>query len=295
MLLAFAVALGCAVSWWMGGQLVAPAQRVVGEPPPWSRAESVELASVSGATLRGWWIPAGAPVEVVPGRATVVLLHPLHGDRRAMLGRAAFLSRAGYDTLLLDLQGHGESQGDAITAGWRERFDAAAAIAYAKARTPAAPLALIGWSLGGAATLLAHGEGDPPASLPPGTLDAIVLESVYPTLDEAIENRIALRLGPLAKLLTPLLTLQLPLRLDASADDLRPIDHIAELGCPVLVLSGTLDAHTPEAETRRLYDAAAEPKQLHLVDGAEHIDLHAFAPAEYEAVVLEFLESALAR
>lgn len=272
------------VAWWLGGRLVAPALRVVGAPPAGLAGEAVTISSASGATLRGWWLP------VEDARGTVVLLHPLHGDRRAMLGRARFLVRAGYAALLVDLQAHGESAADAITAGWLERHDAAAAIDYAKARTPAAPLAVIGWSLGGAATLLAHTD-----SLASGTLDALVLESVYPTITEAIHNRIAIRLGPLAWPLTPLLTAQLPLRLDCSAADLRPIDHIATVGCPVLVLAGAADQHTPPAETQRLFAAAAEPKHLALFEGAAHIDLHGHDRERYERDVLAFLAQALAR
>ena len=319
--------LGLAGVWRVGSAITAPHQREVGTGP--TRAEDVHIASASGATLAGWWLPGRA--DRAEGK--VVLLHPLGGDRRAMLGRAAFLSRAGYDTLLVDLQGHGESIGEAVTAGWHERLDAAAAIDFAKARTPAAKLAVIGWSLGGAATLLAHGESSielapdggagtdgantegagtdrpnadaanaealpplapHPTELPPGTLDAVVLESVYPVLDEAIENRIRMRLGPLAPVLTPLLTAQLPLRLDITADDVRPIDHVALLGCPVLVVSGTADTHTTEAETRTLFDAASEPKQLLLFEGADHTDLHAFDPETYEREVLAFLAGAFA-
>jgi len=38
-----------------------------------------------------------------------------------------------------------------------------------------------------------------------------------------------------------------------------------------------------------LFNAAAEPKQLWLVDGAAHVDLHAVNKDEYEKRVLEFL------
>jgi alpha/beta superfamily hydrolase len=47
-----------------------------------------------------------------------------------MVRRAKFLYAAGYSTLLIDFQGTGESDGSAITFGWRERFDVLAAVVY---------------------------------------------------------------------------------------------------------------------------------------------------------------------
>lgn len=163
-----------------------------------------------------------------------------------MLDRARFLHAAGYSTLLIDLQATGESKGEAITFGWRERHDVLAAVAFTRKRAPNAKVAIIGSSLGGAATLLAEPD-----------VDAIVLEAVYPSIDRAVQNRIAIRTGnTMAQLASPLLLWQLKPRLGVSADALRPIDHIGNLRCPLLVISGANDEHTTAADTRALFAAA---------------------------------------
>jgi len=46
--------------------------------------------------------------------------------------------------------------------------------------------------------------------------------------------------------------------------------------------------HTTSAETRRIFEAAAEPKQLWLVTGATHQNLHEFASGEYERKIAAF-------
>ena len=56
-------------------------------------------------------------------------------------------------------------------------------------------------------------------------------------------------------------------------DELRPVESIRQLPCPVLILSGTADRHTTEAQTRALFAAANDPKELWLVPGASHDDL----------------------
>ena len=68
------------------------------------RAEPVEIASASGATLRGWFI------EGRPGGGAVVLMHGV--QRRtgsACCRRARFLTAAGFSVLMFDFQAHGES------------------------------------------------------------------------------------------------------------------------------------------------------------------------------------------
>jgi len=138
--------LGC---WLVGTRLMEPANHPVGPAPTGLGAREVEIESGSGTTLAGWWMPLES------GRATVVLLHPLHGDRRAMLGRARLLRAAGYELLLVDLQAHGESLGTHTTAGWLERLDVRAAVEFVRRERPQARIGIIGWSLGGAATVLA--------------------------------------------------------------------------------------------------------------------------------------------
>lgn len=257
-----------------GSALSKPMPVRVGSPPPDLRAEVVAIPSRSGSVLSGWLCHAGHP------RGTVVLMHGVRANRLSMVERARFIRGQGYDVLLFDFQAHGESPGEHITFGYRESRDAEAALAFARAKLPGGPVAAIGTSMGGAALLLAHH---------PLTLNALVLEAVYPTLEDAVSNRLADRLGFLGPPLAPLLLLQVGPRLGVPAEALRPIDHIGDVGCPVFVLGGTADDRTTPEETKRLFSAAREPKQLWLVPGAAHVDLARFAPAEYRRRVLAFL------
>jgi fermentation-respiration switch protein FrsA (DUF1100 family) len=197
-----------------------------------------------------------------------------------MLRRARFLNRAGYATLLIDLPAHGESSGDRVTFGAREAAGVVAALDYMRRELPSERIGVIGVSLGAASTVLAHPKPAP---------DAVILESMYPTIDEALANRLMMRFGPIGASLAPLLLWQLPFRTGLSAQDLRPIQHLPSLGAPVLIISGAEDKHTTWTETQRIFDAASEPKELWQVTGAAHVDLHAFLPEAYERRVLDFL------
>jgi fermentation-respiration switch protein FrsA (DUF1100 family) len=201
-----------------------------------------------------------------------------------MLGRAQFLHRAGYSVLLFDAQAHGESPGDRITFGYLEALDAAAAVSFATARDPDSPVAFLGVSQGGAAALLG------PSPLP---VSALVLEAVYSTVQEAVANRIAIRLGEPGRLLAPLLLWQLELRLGVSAEAVAPIRGIRDIEAPLLLIAGERDRRATIEQSRTLYGAAPEPKELWVVPGAVHEDFHRLAPREYERRVLDFLKRAL--
>lgn len=262
--------------WWVGGALVAPANRIVGSPPLDFAAESVEIPSASGSILAGWYLP------IADSKATVVLLHPIRSDRRSMLSRARIFRDRGYSTLLVDLQAHGESPGDAITVGYVERHDVRAVVDFVRNQTPDHRIAIVGRSLGGAATILANPE-----------IDALVIESVYPTVAEAVHNRVEMRVGPLHHLVAPLLLIQLKPRLGISPQKLRPVEQLSSIQCPVLVAAGDVDQHTPLEESQRMFDAANEPKSFVVFQGAGHEDLLAYDPEKYESEIVAFVEDAL--
>ena len=85
------------------------------------------------------------------------------------------------------------------------------------------------------------------------------------------------------------------MRLGITADELRPVAEMPSLHAPVLLMSGTLDQNTTLAVSRRIFEAAAEPKAFWAVEGAAHVDLLTHAPQAYAARVLPFLANHLHR
>lgn len=252
-----------------GEVLSAPSRSRLGDAPPDLGATTVHIGSVAG------WMILGRP-----GMGAVLLLHGVRANRSEMLGRARFLAHDGYTVLLIDLPAHGESGGERITFGAREKEGVQAALAWLRTQAPGERIGAIGVSLGAAALVLAH---------PAPALDAVVLESMYPTIEEAVANRLRVRLGSLGAWSTPLLVEQLPWRVKVAPSALRPIVDIAAMTSPVFIIAGTADTQTPAAETRRIFDAARPGKALWLVEGAAHVNLHNYAGPDYEQRVGGFL------
>lgn len=236
---------GLVLGWLAGSKLVAGAHYAIALPAG-LLAQTVTLPTGHGRSVEGWFLRGD-------GKGAVLLLHGIRADRRQMLDRARFLHAAGYSVLLIDLPGHGASAAPRLTFGLSEAAGVKAALAYLREQAPGEGLGLIGVSLGAASFVLCQ---DCPQ------VDAAVLESMYPTIEEAVEDRLRMRLGALGVPLSKLLLWQLPLRLDITPQQLRPIEHLAAIRAPLLVASGDRDMHTTIDETRRLSGAAAQPKAL---------------------------------
>lgn len=275
-LLASLLCIGIVV---VGSKLTGPARSDIGAPPLWLGAEEVELTGPRGSAIRGWFVVAHN------AKGSVALLHPVRGNRKSMLGRARFLLEGGYSVLLIDLQAHGESDGDKITFGHLESLDAISAVGFLRRERPDQPVFVLGWSLGGAAALLAE---------PALTVDGFVLESVYPTIDTAVYNRLGIRFGRIGELMSPVFVFVLDVFSDLDSKQLMPVVKAVDTSAPVLIIGGEDDRRTTVDNTKVLYDVFTQRKALWVIPAARHQDFHALTGAEYERRILEFFDSVVA-
>ncbi len=256
----------------------APAPAILSIPASNTQLEKVSFLTNEGLTIHGWY------GEGEVGKGAVLLIHGIRGNRMQMYKRSQFLMKNGFSVLLFDLHGHGESDGDRITFGYKEAKSADAAFAFLRGRLPSEKIAVIGVSLGGAACLL--GEI-------PFRADAIVIEEVFATIEEAVTNRMLMRVGYAGRFVAPLLLHQLPLRFGITTEQLRPEEAVKKVKCPIFVIGGSKDRRTPASETRRIFDAAQVPRELWLVKDARHVDLCDYAGPEYERRILAFFSKYL--
>jgi uncharacterized protein len=119
----------------------------VGSTTPGDRGltfRDVELRTVDGVTLSGWYIPS-------TNHAAVALLHGAGSTRSSVLEHAVVLARHGYGVLLFDARGHGRSGGRAMDFGWYGDEDTGAALSFLQAQLGVDDdrIAVLGLSMGG--------------------------------------------------------------------------------------------------------------------------------------------------
>ncbi len=272
-LLAFLLAMLLGI-FGLGALLTGPAPSAVETLSIDLPVETVTIPVTQGTDVHGWL------AHGQPGGAAILLVHSMRSNRLEMLSRAQFLHAAGYHVLMIDLHAHGETAGNRITFGARESESVLAAVTFLRNTYPHERLGAIGTSLGAAAIVLARQDLK---------LDAVILESLHPTFEEAVHNRLKLHFGNHASFLLPVMLAQLSFYTGSATESLNPIDHVNNLHSPTLFIAGTQDAHTTQSESERLYNAARSPKEIWIVPGAGHINMHSYAGKTYERHVLAFL------
>lgn len=270
------LAIGVAASGIVGWHLSRGQQWPIPPAPP--PGQDFRLRTSDGLSIAATYRPGRDSTG-----PAVLLLHAKGQSRQAMATRAEWLAGLGYASLAIDSRGHGESDLATRTNGFTEARDARAAFDWLKARQRGAPVAVLGISLGGAASLIGE-EGPLPA-------DALILQAVYPDLRSAIRNRIAQRLpAPLPDILEPMLSLQTLIRIGVAPSRLSPRDALARFEGPVLVMGSTGDESTTAAEIRALFSAVRGDRSLWLVEAGDHAAMCDLDDGPYRAVVAAFLK-----
>jgi fermentation-respiration switch protein FrsA (DUF1100 family) len=220
------------------------------------RVESVSFTTEDGLNLAGWFVPAADP------RAghTVIVFNGNAGNRAYRAPLASALARQGIATLLFDYRGFGGNPGTPSEEGLSR--DARAALDYVVSRPDVDRdrIVYFGESLGAGVAIRLASERKPAA---------LIVRSPFASLVSVARRHY------------PFLPVRWLLRERYPSDEL-----IRRMTCPTLVITGGYDSIVPVEESRKLYDAAPEPKQLLRIEGADHNDFELLAgPRLVEAIV----------
>jgi predicted MFS family arabinose efflux permease/pimeloyl-ACP methyl ester carboxylesterase len=244
--------------------------------------ENVTFASVDGNQLSGWYLPARDK------GVTIIMTHGMFRSRYETLERGVAFWREGYGVLLYDLRRHGQSRGPEFSSiGYYERHDVTAAIEFMRRRAPEQKIALLGISMGAAATLLAASENT-------GLL-AVISESSFLSFSDTVRHHVKLAGLPAFPFAT-LLTNFTAWRLNFKSVDFDLLQAVKKIKCPILFIGGTADRRMPnESVLEPLFNAATNPlKRKFIVEGAQHghaYDRDDAARAEYVRAVTDFLRA----
>ena len=245
--------------------------------------EDAQFDASDGVKIKGWFIKGNGKGRV----PTVIICHGLGANRSDFTELAAGLSRNGYNTLLFDFRGHGESERKASSFGYLEQRDLLGAIRYVKERkdVDAEEIAVYGFSMGGAVAVLTAAETS--------DIKGVIADSSFTTLREQGERLFKGSLLPSSIFLRPITWMyELSFRLDAGK--VAPIDRIHDISPRgVMIIGGGEDEQMPSSDAMRLFAAAGEPKELWLIPGAVHGGTVYMAGDEYRKRVLRFLDTHL--
>lgn len=237
--------------------------------------------SSDGIRCEAWHIPSTERAAADPAKGLCLLFHGFSNSKASMLPAARAFHELGYDALLVDFRGSGDSDGHATTIGYREADDVAAACAYAKRQWPDLPILLYGRSMGSAAILRAVAR----LQVRPA---ALMLESPFDRLLSTTKNRCRTAGAP-AFPLAELLVFWGGVQHGYSGFAHNPVEYAEAVTCPTLFLHGSRDIRVAPAEARQIFDCVPSQKSWALFAGAGHENLAANRHDEWRTAVARFL------
>ncbi|WP_296139448.1 alpha/beta hydrolase [uncultured Tessaracoccus sp.] len=242
-------------------------------------AEDVSFTASDGIRVAGWWMED-------PGAETVVVMAHGHRSRKAdLLGIGPKLHLAGHSVLVFDFRGAGDSSDGPQSLGHYEQRDLDAAINWVASRRPDARIVLYGMSQGASAAIEVASRD--------ARVDALVLDSAYASALDVVRANLRHAHLPGA-LLAPLVELTTRVVFGYSLARLRPVDTIAHVDRPMLILHGTDDHVTPFEHAQRLRRAARPGLvTFHAFPGADHCGGYFADRPGYVAMVDRFIRRAL--
>jgi uncharacterized protein len=241
-------------------------------------------ASDHYSALSAWFIPAENP------KGTIIYLHGVGDNKMSGLLLAKVFHDHHFNVMLYDSRVHGESSGQFCTYGFHEKYDVQRAVDMLKVfddqkKYFIGKIGVFGTSMGAAIALQA-------AAIEP-RISAVVSEASFATLRQiTVDYQKRLLRLPWHFLRNIAMKKSERIALFKHRE-VSPIHAVKNIHVPVFFIHGKNDAFIKYEYSQQLYAEANEPKEIWLVDGANHSNVHDIGKTEYEEKLLRFFDKRL--
>ncbi len=211
----------------------------------------------------------------------VIAVHGYTSEGVKMSSYAKKYYDMGYNVLILDLRGHGSSEGEYIEMGWDDRLDIISWINYLIDENKNAKIVLHGVSMGASTVLMASGENLP------SNVKLIVADCGYTSVWEQFSYQLD-ELFSLPEF--PILNVSAlvgQIRAGYSLKDASAIEQVKKSNTPILYIHGDKDDFVPYYMMQELYDATNSEKEMLTIKGAEHAKSSEVDPKTYWTTIYE--------
>jgi pimeloyl-ACP methyl ester carboxylesterase len=228
--------------------------------------QAIRIPTQRNRMLDGWLL-AGQP-----NQGLVVITHGWGANRELMLPLARPLQAAGFSVLLFDARNHGTSDSDSFSSMPRFAEDIDATLAWLKTQ-PAfrhERIALIGHSVGAAATLLAASRR--------ADISAVVSLAAFAHPDGMMRRWLKEKGLPFFPLGWYVLN-YVQWVIGARFDSIAPLNTIQTIRCPILLMHGSEDTTVPPEDAKALFDRRPHHEVILRIlpgehDASDKIDQH---------------------
>jgi len=247
----------------------------------------ITLTSDHGYSLTGTYILCNGD-----SRNTVILVHDINGSRWSVMKYADMYLTKGFNVLIYDARGHGESGGSNSTLGYFEKDDLNSWVEYINSRNKYGIIGVHGEGLG-AFTALLHSQMNKENK----RVRFYVLDSSFTD----VQAYLTLKTNKELDIKNPLLVK--PLTFYANMVNLcksrfilskvSALNSIKDVSTPMLFIHGKSDPDIPASMTEALFKAKKDNKQLYITNTEAHGHSYSDNVEEYKKKVTAFIDSIL--
>ncbi|MCP0886289.1 alpha/beta hydrolase [Ligilactobacillus sp. WILCCON 0076] len=225
------------------------------------------------------------PAKNGKSKKCVIIAHGYKGNGETMTGYAKMFYDMGYNILLPDDRGHGQSAGKYINFGWLDRIDYLSWLNKIVMRVGQdAKIVLFGVSMGGSTVEMMSGEKLPQQ------VKCIIADCGYSSINEELTYLLRQQFHLPKYPFYPLVSTINHRRLGYYLNDVSAKDQLAKNKLPIMFIHGEKDTYVPSYMALENYQATTSAKELWIVDGATHAESFWYDTKEYTRRINNFLE-----
>lgn len=216
---------------------------------------------------------------------TAIVIHGYKDNALTFMYLAhIYREELGFNVLLPDLYAHGHSDGDHINMGWKDRLDVLDWAEWAKeffgGENP--QMVIHGVSMGAATTMCVSGEDTP------AYIKCFVEDCGYTSVWDEFAGQLKEQFGLPTFPILNVSSLVCRAKYGWGFKQASSLSAVAKCEKPMLFIHGDADTFVPFWMLQPLYEAKPEPKDILIVEGAEHARAFVVAPEKYVSKVVDF-------
>lgn len=212
-----------------------------------------------------------------------IVIHGYYGKGQDMVYFAQEYYNRGYNVLVVDLRGHGQSQGDYIGMGWHDRLDIIDWANYIINKDSNSKIILHGVSMGAATVMMATGE------VLPDNVKVAIEDCGYTSIWDEFEMQLKLLYNLPAFPALNAASAVCRIRAGYMLEEGSSVEQVKKSQTPTLFIHGDQDRFVPYEMLDVVYESANCEKQKLVIEGAAHAVASSVNPKLYWDTIDEFI------